>query len=79
MKLNYVVIVIFVTCFAGCQTRCQCHKERSYLTAVRILQTSDAQEMISKIETCDDIDALRIIAFASRVGCANGGGARCEF
>ena len=66
-KLHYVVIAISVTCLAGCQTRYMCHKERSCLTAIQILQNSDDQDMICKIESCDDVDALRIIAFAARV------------
>lgn len=66
-KLNYVFVAILVTCLTGCQTRCQCPKERSYLTAMQILRTSDEQDIICKIKLCDDVDALRIIAFTASV------------
>ena len=60
-----VFIAILVACVTGCQTRYQSPKERSYLTAMQILRTSDEQDMIYKIKSCDDVDALRIIAFTA--------------
>ena len=67
MKIKCVFIAIFVIGAAGCQTRYQSPKERSYLTAIQILRTPDEQDMIHKINSCDDVDALRIIAFTARV------------
>ena len=67
MKIKCVFIAIFVICATGCQTRYQSPKERSYLAAMQILQTSDEQEIICKIKLCDDVDALRIIAFTASV------------
>ena len=65
MKINYVLIAIFVACVTGCQTRYSSAKERSYLTAIQILRTSNEQDMIYKIKSCDDVDTLRIIAFTA--------------
>ena len=67
MNIKYVFFAIFVTCLTGCQTRYQSPKERSYLTAIQILRTPDEQDMIYKIKSCDDVDALRIIAFTASV------------
>ena len=67
MKIKCVFIAVFVICATGCQTRYQSPKERSYLTAIQILRTPDEQDMIHKINSCDDVDALRIIAFTARV------------
>ena len=60
-----VFIAILVACVTGCQTRYSSAKERSYLTAIQILRTSNEQDMIYKIKSCDDVDALRIIAFTA--------------
>ena len=62
-----VFIAILVACVTGCQTRYQSHKERSYLTAIQIPRTPNEQDMIHKIKSCDDVDALRIIAFTASV------------
>ena len=67
MKISCVLIAIFAACVTGCQTRYQSPKERSYLTAIQILRTSDEQDVIYKIKSCDDVDALRIIAFTASV------------
>ena len=57
MKIKCVFIAIFVIGAAGCQTRYQSPKERSYLTAIQILRTPNEQDMIYKIKSCDDVDA----------------------
>lgn len=67
MMVKCVVSAILICCLTGCQTRYLCPKERSYLTAMRILQTSDAEVIISKVKACDDVDALRIIAFTANI------------
>ena len=67
MKIKCVFIAIFVICATGCQTRYQSPKERSFSTAIQILRTHDEQDMIYKIKSCDDVDALRIVAFTASV------------
>ena len=40
-------------------------KERSFIIAMRILQETNCDDVFRKIKLCDDVDALRIIAFAA--------------
>ena len=63
--VKFVIGAIFIGCLAGCQTRYSCPKERSYLTAMRILQTGGEEAVVNNIKACNDIDALRIIAFTA--------------
>lgn len=62
-----VAIVSFAceTCLVGCLARQQCPKEHSYSIAMQILDAPCDTETINKIENCEDVDALRIIAFAA--------------
>lgn len=69
-EMMNAIIIFFCTlviCLTGCQTRHICPKERSYLTAIEILQINDEEEIIDKIRVCDDVDVLRIIAFTASV------------
>lgn len=65
MKIELIFICILVSCIAGCRARYICPKEHSYLAALRILQTTNKQEMRNKIKDCKDVDALRIVAFTT--------------
>ena len=65
MKTYCKYCVILLACLSGCQARTQCPKESSYLIAMQILRTSDEHDSFDKIKMCDDITALRIIAFTA--------------
>ena len=67
MKMNVIFTVALFICLTGCQARYSCPKERSYITAMRILQTDDEEAIDNKIRACNDIDALRIIAFTATI------------
>ena len=62
-----VALVSFAceTCLVGCLARQQCPNEHSYSIAMQILDAPRDTETINKIEACEDVDALRIIAFAA--------------
>ena len=53
-------------CMAGCASHSASPKERSCATALQILRESRAEEAFGRIKDCDDVDALRIAAFAAR-------------
>lgn len=48
----------------GCQSERLCPKELSFLMAQEILQSSPDEDMSLKIKLCNDVDTLRIVAFA---------------
>ena len=66
MKTKCVYFILLIVCLTGCQTWHKCPKEYSYAIAMQMLRTSDEQVIINKIKACDDVDALRIIAFTAR-------------
>ena len=52
---------------SGCLAEKQCKKEKSYFTALDILFKCGEDDVFDRIKLCDDVDALRIVAFSSSV------------
>lgn len=67
MRIIHIIIFIAAVCSMGCATRYKCQKERSYMTAMQILRHIDTPDIFEKIESCEDVDTLRIIAFAASI------------
>lgn len=68
-KFNIGVTASFLCaiCLMGCATQQLCPKERSYTLAMQILNAPCEPQSIDKIEKCDDVDTLRIVAFAAHI------------
>lgn len=69
MAKRFVVFVfcflLMAFCFSGCITRRMSAKEHSYSIAMQILCTPSKADVFYKIKCCEDVVALRIVAFAA--------------
>lgn len=67
MRTAHIILFAVVTCLVGCTTQYQCPKEHSYAVAMQILCNPGASSIFDQIEECNDVVALRIIAFTASV------------
>ena len=68
MKMFAIWIMFLGGLFlSGCLAERQCKKEKSYFTALDILSKCGEDDVFDRIKLCDDVDALRIVAFSSSV------------
>lgn len=61
-----ILVVMTALHSTGCVNNCCCQKERSFLTAISILQRHAENDVFKAIRELEDIEALRIIAVSSR-------------